>query len=59
MSRPYYYWYVSETEVVDARGWTDAMGDIATVYPEVANDIRNEEMQALVDAVENERGSGR
>jgi len=60
MSRPYYFWYVNETEFVDARGWTDTMEMIATVHPEVAEDIRNEEMEALVRFAEDgHRGGGR
>jgi len=47
------------TEKVDPRGWSDMMQTVARLAPETAEDIRNKEMQALVDAAKYERGSGR
>lgn len=40
--------WLSDAGLVDPRGWTDVMAEVAKEMPELAKDIRDEELGALM-----------
>lgn len=42
-------WLADGVGLVDPRGWTDVMQEVATQYPEIAEDIRNREMADVIE----------
>lgn len=40
--------WLSDSGLVDPRGWTDTMAEVAKEMPELAEDIRDEELGALL-----------